>query len=66
MSLINNRNEESTPEFEVISGGKEDVRSSFADRTCLLYTSGNTKILYFLNCLLDGMHTIGSPLGRLF
>lgn len=33
MSLINNRNEESAPEFEVISGGKEDVRSSFADRT---------------------------------
>ena len=33
MSLINNRKEESTPEFEVISGGKEDVRSSFADRT---------------------------------
>ena len=33
MSLINNRNEESTPEFEVIYGGKEDVRSSFADRT---------------------------------
>lgn len=33
MSLINNRNEESTPEFEVISGGKEDVRSSFADST---------------------------------
>lgn len=33
MSLINNRNEESTPEFEVISRGKEDVRSSFADRT---------------------------------
>ena len=33
MSLINNRNEERTPEFEVISGGKEDVRSSFADRT---------------------------------
>lgn len=33
MSLINNRNEESLPEFEVISGDKEDVRSSFADRT---------------------------------
>ena len=33
MSLINNRNEESPPDFEVISGGKEDVRSSFADRT---------------------------------
>ena len=27
---------------------------------------GNTKILYFFNCLLDGMHTIDSPLGRLF
>ena len=33
MCLINNRNEESLPEFEVISGGKEDIRSSFADRT---------------------------------
>ena len=33
MSLINNRNEESLPEFEVISGWKEDIRSSFADRT---------------------------------
>lgn len=33
MSLINNRNEESLPEFEVISGGKEDIRSSFAYRT---------------------------------
>ena len=33
MSLINNRSEESLPEFEVISGGKEDIRSSFADRT---------------------------------
>ena len=21
------------------------------------YTPGNTKILYFFNCLLDGMHT---------
>ena len=29
------------------------------------YTPGNTKILYFFNCLLDGMHTIGSLLGRL-
>ena len=26
---------------------------------------GNTKILYFFNCLLDGMHTTGSLLGRL-
>ena len=26
---------------------------------------GNTKILYFFNCLLDGMHTSGSLLGRL-
>ena len=29
------------------------------------YTPGNTKILYFFNCLLDGMHTIVSLLGRL-
>lgn len=62
MSLINNRNEESTPEFEVISGGKEDVRSSFADRTeeeteidlidlawALLY-----KIHYIVLCFLIG------------
>ena len=27
---------------------------------------GNTKILYFFNCLLDGMHTIGSLWKRLF
>ena len=26
---------------------------------------GNTKILYFFNCLIDGMHTIVSLLGRL-
>ena len=26
----------------------------------------NTKILYFFNCLLDGMHTIGSLPGSLF
>lgn len=26
---------------------------------------GNTKILYFFNCLLDGMHTIGSLWERL-
>ena len=24
------------------------------------YTPGNTKILYFFNCLLDGMHTKNS------
>ncbi len=29
------------------------------------YTPGNTKILYFFNCLLDGMHTIVSLWGRL-
>ena len=27
---------------------------------------GNTKILYFFNCLLDGMHTSLSLRGRLF
>ncbi len=26
---------------------------------------GNTKILYFFNCLLDGMHTIYLPTGIL-
>ena len=29
------------------------------------YTPGNTKILYFFNCLLDGMHTNLSSRGRL-
>ena len=29
------------------------------------YTPGNTKILYFFNCLLDGMHTSVSLWGRL-
>ena len=27
---------------------------------------GNTKILYFFNCLLDGMHTISFPEGVYF
>ena len=27
---------------------------------------GNTKILYFFNCLLDGMHTIIFPVGVSF
>ena len=29
------------------------------------YTPGNTKILYFFNCLLDGMHTTFIPKRRL-
>ena len=33
MSLINKKSEENTSEFEVITGGKEEFRSSFVDRT---------------------------------
>ena len=55
MSLINNRNEESTPEFEVISGGKEDVRSSFADRT---EQEAETDLIDLAWALLDKIHYI--------
>lgn len=33
MSPINKKNEETNPEFEVITGGKEEFRSNFTDRT---------------------------------
>ena len=55
MSLINNRNEESTPEFEVISGGKEDVRSSFADRT---EQEAEINLIDLAWALLDKIHYI--------
>ncbi len=55
MSLINNRNEESTPEFEVISGGKEDVRSSFADRT---EQEAEIDLMDLAWALLDKIHYI--------
>lgn len=55
MSLINNRNEESTPEFEVISGGKEDVRSSFADRT---EQEAEIDLIDLVWALLDKIHYI--------
>ena len=55
MSLINNRNEESTPEFEVISGGKEDVRSSFADRT---QQEAEIDLIDLAWALLDKIHYI--------
>ena len=55
MSLINNRNEESTPEFEVISGGKEDVRSSFADRT---EEETEIDLIDLARALLDKIHYI--------
>ena len=55
MSLINNRNEESTPEFEVISGGKEDVRSSFADRT---EQEAEVDLIDLAWALLDKIHYI--------
>lgn len=55
MSLINNRNEESIPEFEVISGGKEDVRSSFADRT---EQEAEIDLIDLAWALLDKIHYI--------
>ena len=55
MSLINNRNEESTPEFEVISGGKEDVRSRFADRT---EQEAEIDLIDLAWALLDKIHYI--------
>lgn len=55
MSIINNRNEESTPEFEVISGGKEDVRSSFADRT---EQEAEIDLIDLAWALLDKIHYI--------
>lgn len=55
MSLINNRNEESTPEFEVISGGKEDVRSSFANRT---EQEAEIDLIDLAWALLDKIHYI--------
>ena len=55
MSLINNRNEESTPEFEVTSGGKEDVRSSFADRT---EQEAEIDLIDLAWALLDKIHYI--------
>ena len=55
MSLINNRNEESTPEFEVISGGKEDDRSSFADRT---EQEAEIDLIDLAWALLDKIHYI--------
>ena len=55
MSLINNRNEESTSEVEVISGGKEDVRSSFADRT---EQEAEIDLIDLAWALLDKIHYI--------
>ena len=55
MTLIINRNEESTPEFEVISGGKEDVRSSFADRT---EQEAEIDLIDLAWALLDKIHYI--------
>ena len=55
MRLINNRYEESTPEFDVISGGKEDVRSSFADRT---EQEAEIDLIDLAWALLDKIHYI--------
>lgn len=55
MSLINNRNEEKTSEFEVITGGKEAVQSSFADRT---EDEAEIDLIDLAWALLDKLHYI--------
>ena len=55
MSLINNRNEEKTSEFEVITGGKEAVQSSFVDRT---EDEAEIDLIDLAWALLDKLHYI--------
>lgn len=55
MSLINNRSEEHNPEFEVITGGKEVVQSSFVDRT---EDEAEIDLIDLAWALLDKLHYI--------
>ena len=55
MSLINNRNEEKTSEFEVITGGREAVQSNFADRT---EDEAEIDLIDLAWALLDKLHYI--------
>ena len=55
MSRNNKRNEERTPEIDVISGGKADVRSSFADRT---EQEAEIDLIDLAWALLDKIHYI--------
>ena len=55
MNLINNRNEEKTSEFEVITGGREAVQSNFADRT---EDEAEIDLIDLAWALLDKLHYI--------
>lgn len=55
MSLMNNRSEEHNPEFEVITGGKEVVQSSFVDRT---EDEAEIDLIDLAWALLDKLHYI--------
>ena len=55
MNLINNRNEEKTSEFEVITGVREAVNSNFADRT---EDEAEIDLIDLAWALLDKLHYI--------
>ena len=55
MNLINKKNEENNPEVEVITGGKEEVRSSFVDKT---EDEAEIDLIDLAWTLLDKLHYI--------
>lgn len=55
MSLINKKNEENNPEFEVITGGKETVYKSFVDKT---EDEAEIDLIDLAWTLLDKLHYI--------
>ena len=55
MSLINKKNEEYKPEFEVLSGGREEVQRSFVDRT---EDEAEIDLIDLAWALLDKLHYI--------
>ena len=55
MSLINKKNEENNSEFEVISGGREEVQRSFVDRT---EDEAEIDLIDLAWALLDKLHYI--------
>ena len=55
MSLINKKNEESNPDFEVITGGKEELHSSFTDKT---QDEAEIDLIDLAWALLDKLHYI--------
>lgn len=55
MSLINKKNEESNPDLEVITGGREEVQRSFTDRT---EDEAEIDLIDLAWALLDKLHYI--------